>query len=217
MKYAMTIDGKIAAYTGSSKWITGEAARLNVHRDRKRYASVMVGVGTVIRDDPLLNCRVENGRDPVRIVCDTNLRTPLSSQIVTTAGDIPTVIATSCDSVERLKQFADKSCKIISVPKAGGRIDLNELMKKLGAEKIDSVLLEGGGELNWSALQSGIVNKVQAYVAPKILGGATAPSPVGGPGADAPDDAFFLENSSVSIFGDDILIESEVRRKCLPE
>ena len=87
-------------------------------------------------------------------------------------------------------------------------------MIKLGEEKIDSILLEGGGTLNWSALKSGIVNKVQAYVAPKILGGDTSKTPVGGIGADAPDNAFFLTNSTITILGQDILIESEVRQEC---
>ena len=214
MKYAMTMDGKIAAYTGKSKWITGEEARRKAHEDRHKYTAIMVGSGTVAYDDPLLNCRIEGGKNPIRIICDTNLRTGLDSQIVITSKDIPTIIATSCADEEKQWPYINKNCKIITVPKKGGYIDLNELMIKLGGEKIDSILLEGGGALNWSALEAGIVNKVQTYVAPKILGGATSKTPVGGIGADCPENAFFLTNSTITILGRDILIESEVGRKC---
>jgi len=215
MKYAMTMDGKIAAYTGKSRWITGVAARNKVHMDRLRYSAVMVGVGTVVKDDPLLTCRIENGRNPVRVVCDTNLRTPLDSQIVSTANDVPTIIATASTDNEIRKKYIDKNCEIITVSKKGDHIGLNELMDKLAEKKIDSILLEGGGALNWSAINSGIVNKIQAYIAPKLLGGAGAFSPVGGLGVDSPDNAFFLANSKAAAIGEDILIESDVVKKCL--
>ena len=91
MKYAMTMDGKIAAYTGASKWVTGEQARANVQQERHRYRGIMVGVGTVLADDPMLSCRMPGGRNPVRIICDTHLRTPLSSQVVKTAKEISTI------------------------------------------------------------------------------------------------------------------------------
>ena len=214
MKYAMTMDGKIATYTGESKWITGEPARKKVHQDRHKYSAILVGVGTVIKDNPLLTCRIENGRNPVRIICDTNLRTPLDSQIIKTAKDVRTIIATACATEEKQKPYIDAKCEIIIVSKIEGHVDLKELMINLGAKKIDSVLLEGGSELNWSALQSEIVNKVQAYITPKIFGGLNAISPVGGPGVDAPGSAFFLADSLVTKLGEDILIESEVTRKC---
>ncbi|MCL1810236.1 MAG: bifunctional diaminohydroxyphosphoribosylaminopyrimidine deaminase/5-amino-6-(5-phosphoribosylamino)uracil reductase RibD [Clostridiales bacterium] len=214
MKYAMTMDGKIAAYTGKSKWITGESARHKVHMDRHRYSAVMVGVGTVTQDDPLLTCRLENCRNPVRIVCDTQLRTPLDSNIVTTAGGVPTIIATACRDEARQESYLSSGCKIITVSEKNGHVDLGELMARLGSMKIDSILLEGGGSLNWSALSCGIVNKVQAYVSPKILGGANAKPPVAGLGAESPDSAFFLANSVIMEIGGDILIESEVVRKC---
>ncbi|MBO1704309.1 RibD family protein, partial [Eubacterium callanderi] len=92
MKYAMTMDGKIAAYTGASKWITGEAARARVQADRHRYSAIMVGIGTILADDPLLTCRMESGKNPVRVICDTHLRTPLDSKIVQTAAQVPTKI-----------------------------------------------------------------------------------------------------------------------------
>ena len=208
MKYAMTMDGKIATTTGKSKWITGEAARYRVHEDRHRYTAIMVGIGTVDADDPLLNCRIESGKDPIRIICDTNLRLSLDSQIVNTANEILTIIATACSDEAKLKPYIEKGLKIITVSKKDNHIDLNELMAKLGEEKIDSILLEGGGSLNWSALQSGVVNKVQTYIAPKIFGGVAAKTPVGGIGVDDPANAFLLETKSITILEQDIFIES---------
>lgn len=210
MKYAMTLDGKIAAYTGASKWITGEIARDHVQTQRHRHRGIMVGVETVIRDDPLLTCRMEGGKNPIRIICDTNLRTPMESQIVKTAGQVPTILATCCTDQEKHRQYEEAGCVILCVDKKDGHLDLWQLVEKLGEEKIDSILLEGGGTLNWSALRSGIVQKVQAYIAPKLLGGQTAKTPVEGQGVISPDLAFYLKNSTVERLGEDILIESEV-------
>ncbi len=210
MKYAMTMDGKIATCNGKSKWITGEAARQNVHKDRHRYSAIIVGVDTVITDNPLLTCRIPNGRNPIRIICDTNLRTPITSQIVTTANCIPTYIATACTEKQKQKPFLDAGCMLLHISQKDSHIDLNELMLKLGEEKIDSILLEGGAALNYSALQSGIVNKVQAYIAPKLFGGRNANSPVAGLGVESPNDAFQLTDSKITRFGEDFLIESKV-------
>lgn len=210
MKYAMTADGKIACYTGESKWITGESARKDVQRNRLKHSAIMAGVGTVLADDPLLTCRLENGRDPVRIICDSRLRTPLESNIVRTAKNVPTIIATLV-SDERKTAFEKAGCTVLTTGEKSGHVDLRELMKKLGEMKIDSILLEGGGELNWSALEAGIVDKVQTYIAPKIFGGASAKTPVSGQGADKPDSAFMLEIVFVRTIGEDILIESRVK------
>lgn len=210
MKYAMTADGKIAAYTGRSQWITGEAARLDVHHDRLRHAAIMVGVGTVLADDPMLNCRLENGRDPLRIICDTNLRINMDSKIVRTAREIPTAIATCSGDERKISGLERMGCRIIRTQMCDGHVDLRSLMELIGAEGIDSVLLEGGGELNWSALKCGIVSKVKSYIAPKILGGKDAKSPVLGIGAPSPDDAFMLADQKMTVLGEDILIESRV-------
>lgn len=210
LKYAMTLDGKIAAFTGESKWITGEAAREHVHRQRHRYTAIMVGIGTLLADDPLLTCRMPGGKNPVRIICDTQLRTPLASQVVSTAGQVPTILATCYTDKERWSAYEEAGCRILPVGKKDGHVDLEALMEALGREQIDSILLEGGAALNWSALESGIVRKVQAYLAPKLFGGRDARTPVEGPGVPSPSDAFFLKNSTVIRLGEDFLIESEV-------
>ncbi|MDE6425197.1 MAG: bifunctional diaminohydroxyphosphoribosylaminopyrimidine deaminase/5-amino-6-(5-phosphoribosylamino)uracil reductase RibD [Ruminococcus sp.] len=211
MKYAMTMDGKIACRTGLSKWITEEPARQYVQYERLRHSAIMVGVGTVIADNPMLNCRLENGRNPVRIVCDTNLRIPPECNIVRTAKEIPTIIATCSDDMEKINQYENSGCRVMMVKKSGNHIDLNDLINKIGAEKIDSILLEGGGELNYSALKAGIVNKIQAYIAPKIFGGKTAQTAVSGLGVDTPEDAFRIERTAIKRIGDDFLIEGWVK------
>lgn len=210
LKYAMTLDGKLAAYTGASQWITGEEARRHVHTQRNRFRSILVGVDTVIADDPQLTCRIEGGRNPLRIVCDTHLRTPLTAQVVATASQIPTLIAAARDVPDKRQALEEAGCQVLLLPGADGRVDLTGLMDELGRRQIDSILLEGGGTLNWAALQSGIVQKVQAYLASKLLGGGQAKTPVEGQGFPHPDQAVVLGAPTVTRLGDDILLESEV-------
>lgn len=209
LKYAITLDGKIATKSGKSKWITGEKSREFVHHLRNRYAGIMCGVGTVLADNPLLNCRIPDGTNPVRIICDSKLRIPLDSQIIKTAKEIPTIIAcTSADS-EKEQQIIDSGAEILKIQSdENGRIDLKKLIEQLGERKIDSILIEGGGELNYSALKSGIVQKIYAFCAPKIFGG-TGKTPVIGNGVDSPDDAFIFKLKKIRQIEDDILLEYE--------
>lgn len=211
MKYAMTMDGKIACYTGESKWITGEQSRMNVQYERLRHSAIMVGIGTVLADNPMLTCRLENSRNPIRIICDTHLRIPLDCNIVRTAKEVTTIIATSSLNTEKRLALSELHCNTLVISEKNGHIDLNELMQELSTLEIDSILLEGGGELNWSMLNAGLVNKVQAYIAPKIFGGKDAKSAVSGMGVSAPSDAFMLTDTKVKHIGDDILIESRVK------
>lgn len=208
MKYAQTMDGKIATSTGKSKWITGETARRRVQQDRHRYAAIMVGVGTVLVDDPLLTCRLPGGKSPVRVVCDTHLRTPLSARLVQSAGQYRTILAT-CHA-ENAAPYQAAGCEVLTLPEREGHVDLHALMEALGRAGLDSVLLEGGAALNWSALQSGVVNRVQTYIAPKLFGGLEAKSPIGGTGVSDPDAAYHLSPPRVTRLGEDLLLESEV-------
>jgi diaminohydroxyphosphoribosylaminopyrimidine deaminase / 5-amino-6-(5-phosphoribosylamino)uracil reductase len=217
MKFAMTMDGKIATKAGFSKWITSEMAREQVHFDRNKYTAIMVGVDTVIADNPNLTCNIKGKRNPVRIICDTNLRTPLHSFLVRSAVDTKTIIATSCEDKTIQDNYKQYGCELIILPRKEKHVDLDTLMIELGKREIDSILLEGGSTLNYFSLQQGIVNKVQAYIAPKIFGGANAKTPVGGIGVEQVEKAFRLKNSKVSVFGEDILIESEVDKRCLQE
>lgn len=209
LKYAMTLDGKIATRTGASRWITGEAARHRVHEDRHRCSAILAGVGTVLADDPLLTCRMEGGKNPLRIICDTHLRTPLTSQIVCTAREVPTILAAGTAAAERAAAYEAAGCRVWLLPERNAHVDLDALMERLGSEKIDSVLLEGGGTLNWSALEQGLVQRVQAYIAPKLFGG-TAKSPVEGLGVEQPDQAIRLNHMTLTPLGEDFLLEGEV-------
>lgn len=216
MKYAMTLDGKIATATGKSKWITGEVARQRVQQDRNRYMVIMVGIGTVFADDPMLNCRLEGGRSPIRIICDSKLRTPMESKIVATANEIQTILATTCKEKQRQQSYLEKGCQIVEVGEKDGHLDLQELMRKLGERGIDGVYLEGGGTLNDAAIKAGIVNKVQAYISPKLFGGTTAKTPVEGSGIKEVAECLELDEIRMTQLGKDVLLEGDVK-KCSQE
>ena len=217
VKYAMTLDGKIATFTGESKWITGEEARLDVQRERLRHSAIMVGIGTVLADDPLLTCRLENGRNPIRVICDSNLRIPLESKIVQTAKEVPTIIAMTnynkgYDDEKREKRhiLEEMGCTVISTKPNPNRVDVYTLMLRLRDMDIDSILVEGGGDLIEDMFRRKLVNKVKAYIAPKIFGGRDAKSPVEGTGVKSPDNAYMIENTKIQRIGGDILVEGKV-------
>lgn len=216
LKYAMTLDGKIATATGQSKWITGETARKHVHKLRHRYAAIMAGIGTVLADDPMLNARIENGNDPIRVICDSKLRIPEGSKIIKTAKDIQTIIATISDDAQKIKRLEQKGCKVIKTISQNGKVDIRQLLKELRNMEIDSVLVEGGGALNESLIQSGCVNKVYAYIAPKLFGGEMAKTPVEGKGIIDIKDAVVFDELKATPLGSDILLEGKVKT-CLQE
>ncbi|WP_407425582.1 bifunctional diaminohydroxyphosphoribosylaminopyrimidine deaminase/5-amino-6-(5-phosphoribosylamino)uracil reductase RibD [Treponema sp.] len=227
LKYAMTLDGKIATKTGESKWISNKKSREFVHVLRNRYAGILTGIGTVKTDDPMLNCRLTNengcqiGNNPVRIICDSSLQIPLTSKIVQSAKEIKTIVACAEKGqnepsfIEKKLSLENAGVEVIEVPSEKSAeaeqnqrpsVDLFELMKILGEMKIDSVLIEGGSSINYSALKAGIVNKIYAFTAPKIFGGQ-AKSPVGGEGVNLVEEAFEFRVEKVTQFENDILIE----------
>lgn len=206
MKYAMTLDGKIATKTGESKWITGDVARMVVQNMRHKYRGIMVGIGTVLADDPMLNVRIEGKRSPIRIICDSKLRIPLDSQIVKTATEYETIIACANGDPNRKTQLTDKGIQIIDVPSHNGEVDLDNLMKELANRKIDSILLEGGGTLNDSMMRLGLVNEINTFIAPKIFGGNDAKSPVAGIGIDKITDAKYFSLKGMCQIGEDVLL-----------
>ncbi|MCI8292327.1 MAG: bifunctional diaminohydroxyphosphoribosylaminopyrimidine deaminase/5-amino-6-(5-phosphoribosylamino)uracil reductase RibD [Hespellia sp.] len=211
MKYAMTADGKIATKTGASKWITDVKAREEVQRMRHRYMGIMAGIGTVLADDPLLTVRLEGKKSPVRILCDSHLRIPLNSQICQTAGTYRTIVACAEEDPQKEATLKQMGIQVVHVPDGQGGVDLRALMQFLGESGVDSILLEGGGTLNDSALRAGIVQKVMAFVAPKIFGGDMAKTPVAGVGVEEPADAVMLRLNHIQQFGNDLLLEYETR------
>ena len=212
MKYAMSLDGKIAAYTGASKWITGEKARAHVHKLRGFYSAVLAGIGTVLADDPMLNCRIENEHQPLRVIVDSQLRIPLDSKICGSAKEYPTLIACVCDDRKKIEALEERGVQVCVLPAKNNRTDLRALINKLGEMQISSVLIEGGGEINESALRENIVDHVYAYIAPILIGGKDAKTPVEGLGAECPQDGAKLENRKLTVLGEDILLEYDVKR-----
>lgn len=206
-KYAMTMDGKIATKTGASKWITSEKSRARVQKMRSEYMGIMVGIGTVFADDPLLSVRDETLRSPIRIICDSNMRLPLDSQIVKTAKQYPTILAYANENTEKKEKLIDAGIELIKTDRTEkNEIDLCKLMQLLGERKIDSILLEGGGTLNESAFATGIIQKAYVFIAPKIFGGAQAKSPVAGIGVDTPDEAYQMALHDMEQIGDDVVL-----------
>lgn len=215
MKTAMTLDGKIATHTGDSKWVTGEVSRKYVHELRQRLSGIMVGVGTIIADDPMLTTRLEGikARDPVRIIVDTLAKIPLEAKVLNLSSNAKTIIATTEGASEdKLKKLKEKGAEIIITPLKNKKVDLGYLMRALGELKIDSVLLEGGSRLNYSAIEEGIVDKVHAFIAPKIIGGEDAKTPVGGEGRELMKEAITLNHIKVKNFGEDIMIEGYINK-----
>lgn len=224
MKYAMTADGKIATRTGASRWITGSPAREAVQHMRHRYMGIMVGIGTVLADDPMLNVRLEGKKSPIRIICDSHVQIPLDSQICKSAGDYRTILAYGKgvseiedkrngrqeELIHKLRELKKAGVEVISCPDAEGEVDLKQLMRYLGKQGIDSILLEGGGTLNDSALQQGIVRKVVAFVAPKLFGGEGSRTPVAGIGVELPEQAVSLKLCDIHRVGEDLMLEYDI-------
>ena len=212
-KWAMTLDGKIATRTGDSKWISSEESRLYVHKKRAMIDGIVVGIRTVQRDNPLLTCRMKDGRNPKRVVVDARADIPLCSQLVQTVKDADVFIATtSAAPIERIKKLERFGCKIIELKKGPKGVDTLSLIQALGAMNFTNVLIEGGGTLLGTFFDKELVDKVMVFVAPHIVGGAEAKAPVMGIGVEKITESLHLEDVLVSRFGEDILIEGMVGR-----
>jgi len=207
LKIASSIDGKIATASGESKWITCEKSRRMVHRLRSEVDAVMVGIGTIIKDDPLLNVRLVKGRDPHRIILDSQLRIPLSAKVLNT-GPAKTYIATSLDAPQdKIMALREKGIEVILLGSKEGYIDLQSLMKELGSLGIMNLMIEGGSETNASSLKAGIVDKVLIFISPRIIGGHDSKGAIGGRSPERLCDAIAIRDLKLKRLGEDILIE----------
>ena len=220
LKYAMSADGKTAAESGDSKWISGKKSRKKVHELRSRYDAIMVGIGTVIKDDPMLTSRIENGRDPVRIIVDSHMRISEESNIVQTAKNIRTIVVTAVtDNGDKGKEefLKNRGIEILKTNEDRGKVDVREMMSLLGEKGITSIMVEGGGELNFSIVEKGLFNKIYCYIAPKLIGGKNGFSPVSGKGFGSVGEAAKLKLLEVSTIENDILAiyEKEEVTDCL--
>lgn len=206
LKYAMTADGKIACAGGASQWVTGKAARAHVHLTRKRVAAICVGIGTVLADDPMLNCRCESPSHPVRVVLDTHLRIPLKSQLVQTAKKIPVIVFCHAPNAEKRASLESAGVTVLDTPLDGMHVSIHSCLATLGQRGLDSVLMEGGASIHAAVLQAGYADLVQVYLAPKLFGGDGL-SPIGGMDITRPADAVLLSPPEVTRLGTDLLLE----------
>ena len=214
LKSAMTLDGKTATASGDSKWITNEQSRKYVHKVRSMVGAVMVGIDTVMADDPQLTSRIAGGKDPLRVVVDSSLRTPLNSRLLHLESPARTMIATLVADGWKAEQIRACGAEILQCRERDGRIDLDDLFARIGEMGIQSVLLEGGSTLAGEALRQGLVDKFLLFYAPKLLGG-DGPGLFAGRGAVSMADAALLKDVRIRRFGDDILVEGYPEGPCL--
>jgi len=212
LKIAQTLDGKIATASGESKWITSEEAREEGRRLRDINDAILVGVNTILRDDPSLTTRIPGGRDPIRVIVDSTLRIPLNAKVLIQKSQAKTMVATLSNVPEsKIKKLQDIGAEVLTTKGVLGRVDLQDIMKKLGQKDIMSVLIEGGAEVNASALKSSIVDKIVMFIAPTIMTGKDSLCSIGGISPKKLGHAIKLHNVTSRFVGQDLMIEAYVR------
>ncbi|MEH7612581.1 bifunctional diaminohydroxyphosphoribosylaminopyrimidine deaminase/5-amino-6-(5-phosphoribosylamino)uracil reductase RibD [Gottfriedia acidiceleris] len=202
MKSASTLDGKIATHSSDSKWITSAEARNDVHQLRNEIGAILVGVNTVLKDNPELTTRIPNGRNPVRVILDSTLKIPLESKVVTDQQAETWIFTSQKHSEQKRSELENLGVKVF-VTSDLSRVDLNEMLKVLGEHSISSLLVEGGGEVNASFMNQNLVDKVIVYLAPKLIGGKNAPTFLEGTGLDKMGQAIELEEIELTKIGPD--------------
>ena len=212
VKTAMSLDGKIATREGDSQWISGEESRDFVHELRNRNDAILVGTNTILKDNPQLTCRLKKkqGSHPARIILDQRNRIPLTAKVFTNSKTQRVVyVSGSKLSSKREKLLTTKNIEVLKVKTLKSGFDLKQLMKLLAQKDLNSILIEGGGEINSSAFAAGIVDRVFAFISPILVGGQQAPTPIGGKGVDKIAKAINLKNMKVVQIGEDLMVEAE--------
>ena len=213
-KWALTLDGRFAAVSGDSRWITGGQSRAYVHEIRARYDAVMVGIGTVLADDPRLNVRLSGRRkviQPSRIIVDSRLRTPLKARCLDPTDAGPTIlVATDAAPKRRVEQFLRRGATVLTVPGEKGIVDLTALADRLHGLGIQSVLIEGGRQVLSSLFAADLVDRVVAFFAPKIVGGEEGQHVLAGWGVRTMKQAIPLQEVAIRHFGTDVCVEGYV-------
>ncbi len=213
LKVAQTLDGKTATASGESKWITGEQARMEGHRLRDGSDAILVGINTVLKDNPSLTTRMPKGRDPVRIVVDSSLRIPVNAKVITQKSPAGTIVATLATAQKaKVEKLRNAGAEVLIVKDRGGRVDLRDLMKKLGARGIMSVLIEGGAEVHASAIASGIADKIVMFIAPTLMTGRDSLCSIGGISPKTLSRAVRLHDVSIRQIGGDFMVEGYLRK-----
>jgi diaminohydroxyphosphoribosylaminopyrimidine deaminase/5-amino-6-(5-phosphoribosylamino)uracil reductase len=219
LKAGMTLDGKIATASGESRWITGEAARRHAHRLRSRVDAVLVGIGTVLQDDPALTARVSDrplrlaSRQPIRIVVDSRLRIPLKARVLSRLQEAHTLIATTgMASARKIRLLRRQGIDVLVVPGKKGHVSLTELCRQLGRLRITSLLVEGGSTLNASLIRSNLVDRLVLYIAPLLLGGNDAKGLIGGMSPKHLRESLLLDGVTIRRAGHDMVIEADLHQ-----
>jgi len=217
-KAAMTLDGNTATASGDSKWISGEQSRLRVHQLRDRVEAIMVGIETVLADDPLLNSRLpdSDGRDPLRVVVDSQLRMPAAAQMLRQESKAGTLVATAVADDNKIKALQEAGAEVLVCPTVDGRVCLKSLWRELGKRDVQRLLLEGGTTLAGAALKSDLIDQMMIFVAPKLVGGASGFGIFSGEGCQQLRNAIPLVDLSYEQIGEDIMITGDVKR-CLQD
>ena len=212
-KAAMTLDGHTATAVGDSRWISCEESRLRVHRLRNRVEGIMVGIETVLKDDPLLNVRLpdEQTRDPLRIVVDSRLRFPLNSKMLNQPSTATTLIATCSQNTDQISRLEDAGVDVLVLPEQQGRVALSSLWEELGRRNVQRLLLEGGSVLATAAWRECLIDELMVFVAPRLVGGCPTSGLFAGPGATLMADSAMLAEVRHETSGSDLLIRARVQ------
>lgn len=217
LKAGMTLDGKLATATGESRWITGKASRREVHQLRRCIDGVLIGVDTVLADDPSLTARTGPRleklalRQPLRIVVDSRLRIPLKAQVLTQQDKAKTIIATTAAAPTARRSVLQKQgIEVFVVPALQGRVSLPALLKQLGRRGITSLLVEGGSEVNAAMLKAKLIDHIRLYMAPLLLGGRNAKGMIGGESPARLSGAIEIQHVAIRFVGDDVMVEGDL-------
>lgn len=218
LKAATSLDGKLATRTGESRWITGEPARRRVHEMRAAVDALVVGIGTVVRDDPMLTPRLEGaeGRDPLRVILDSRGRLPVTARVLRTGSRPPLVAVADGLAPSRLSRLRKAGAEVVAVPPAEEGLSLPALLRELGRRDITAVMIEGGGRVATTALTAGVVDKVILMLAPILIGGRKAPTLLQGDGAEKLADALRITHMRVERLGEDIVVEGYLTEPATP-
>jgi diaminohydroxyphosphoribosylaminopyrimidine deaminase / 5-amino-6-(5-phosphoribosylamino)uracil reductase len=218
LKLALSLDGRLATRTGEARWITGEHARQRVHELRNSVDAVVVGIGTILRDDPMLTTRLggDTGRDPLRVILDSRGRLPARARVLRTGSRPPLVAVSSRVGPARLRRLQNAGAEVTIIPAAEGGLSLPALIRDLGQREMTSVMIEGGGRVATSALQIQIVDKLILMVAPLLIGGRRAPTLLQGDGVEKLVEAQHVKQLRVERLGDDLVLEGYLAEPVVP-
>ncbi len=217
LKVAATLDGKIATRHGESKWISGEKSRRVVHRLRNESDGILVGIGTILRDDPMLTARVKGGKNPLRVILDSRLKIRENAKVIEQNPEKTILATTELAPMHRVEHLQKKGVRVLVLDIAQGSINLKSLLKRLGEMEVVSLLVEGGSKVNSSFLLQGLIDKIFLFLSPKLLGGDQAPGIFGGKGVERLEDAVIFDKMKVKRVGQDLLIEGYPKKICSPD